>query len=552
MKAGSPLSSVTQSDEDEAAPSAEDKDRFARHDYIGDMSAPPRSGSVRSSPYSPFAALSDAATSSPLGEEELMVDPNLPNFTDVLILGAGPAGLLLSHELAKLGVDHLVIDHGRIDYPSDPTPELQGTLPTQGILLQPSSLDLLQEVGIMETLTLHGRPLQGASIILDNEVVESLERFPKSVETRFQSAIVLEQWRLERLLCDRLQIMHSKVFRHHVAYKLVIRVSSNSVAGTDSVSDASSIELDPSIRAAYKVKVFIRRMDPVNRRPIAASNGRWIRAKYVVGADGVRSMTRRALEIETESLGSPHEYLVADIVVVHWGHPLLQSCQGGASRGNSSSPSDNHLIVIHCQSGSGLLFPYNSPGHWRMMLRRGLTEESSQNKAKDSSFIKLQIPSVQDIKDIVHQLVPNTIVDQVGWRTSYTVEPKVAATFYKERGIIIGDAARQESPLWSAGVNSAIHDAVSLGWRLAAVVNGGADESLLETFSDERRQISINQIRYSETRRDSLLNYAYVQRCVGAAQIRKIIPLLNSGSPEIQEALAAVAIFPPQITRYLS
>lgn len=505
------------------------------------------------SPYSPFLAGSAKSTSQ---TDDLFVDPRLPSFTDVLILGAGPAGLTLSHELTKLGVDHIVIDHGRIEYPADPSPDLQASLPTQGILLQPSTLDTLNEIGIMDTLTLHGRPLQGASVILNDEVIESLERFPKCDETRFQSAIVLEQWRLERLLCDRLQFLQSTIFRHHVAFKLIIRVSSNSV--TDSVSDTSSIEMDPAVRAAYKVKVFIRRMDPLNRRPVADSSGKWIRAKYVVGADGVRSMTRRALEIQMETLGPAYEYLVADVTISQWGHPLLQSSQsdGSVSVGNRSLPSENHLILIHNQSGSGVLIPYSTPGHWRVMMRREVTavdpSPSATGTLKDVSFKKLQVPTQQDIRDIITQLVPGTSVQQVGWRTSYMVEPQVAETMYKERGVIIGDAARQDSPLWSAGVNCAIQDAVALGWRLAAVVNGGADESLLQTFSEERQKITRAQMNHSISHRDHLLNYLYVQHCYGASQIRKIIPLLNGGSPELQATLSSVAFFPPSVTRITS
>src|SRR5207249_7547577 len=78
-----------------------------------------------------------------------------------------------------------------------------------------------------------------------------------------------------------------------------------------------------------------------------------------------------------------------------------------------------------------------------------------------------------------------TIV-RVNWFSTYRVHHRVAARFREGRVFRLGDAAHVHSPVGGQGMNTGIGDAVNLAWKLAAVLSGGAQDSLLATYEAER------------------------------------------------------------------
>jgi len=77
-------------------------------------------------------------------------------------------------------------------------------------------------------------------------------------------------------------------------------------------------------------------------------------------------------------------------------------------------------------------------------------------------------------------------VQQVNWFSTYHVHHRVAERFREGRIFLLGDAAHIHSPVGGQGMNTGIGDAVNLGWKLAAVVQGRADEALLDSYNPER------------------------------------------------------------------
>lgn len=111
------------------------------------------------------------------------------------------------------------------------------------------------------------------------------------------------------------------------------------------------------------------------------------------------------------------------------------------------------MIVVHSESGTGVFTPYASRNKWRLLIRRDGAENSDLSA---SGFGRLQPPSDDDIKSIITNLVPGTQVESVGWRSAYSTDTRIVTQMVKERGILIGDAARLQPPSWGAGLNSAI------------------------------------------------------------------------------------------------
>src|SRR5437016_8022588 len=77
-------------------------------------------------------------------------------------------------------------------------------------------------------------------------------------------------------------------------------------------------------------------------------------------------------------------------------------------------------------------------------------------------------------------------VERVNWFSTYRVHHRVADHFRKGRAFLLGDAAHIHSPVGGQGMNTGIGDAVNLAWKLAAIVQGRADGSLLDSYEPER------------------------------------------------------------------
>ena len=77
-------------------------------------------------------------------------------------------------------------------------------------------------------------------------------------------------------------------------------------------------------------------------------------------------------------------------------------------------------------------------------------------------------------------------VSHVNWFSTYRVHHRVADTFRRGRAFLLGDAAHIHSPVGGQGMNTGIGDAVNLAWKLAAVLRGGADAAILDTYQTER------------------------------------------------------------------
>src|SRR5207248_10835855 len=77
-------------------------------------------------------------------------------------------------------------------------------------------------------------------------------------------------------------------------------------------------------------------------------------------------------------------------------------------------------------------------------------------------------------------------VERVHWFSTYHVHHRVAEGFRRGRAFLLGDAAHIHSPVGGQGMNTGIGDAVNLAWKLAAVLHGRADSSLLDSYEPER------------------------------------------------------------------
>jgi 3-(3-hydroxy-phenyl)propionate hydroxylase len=105
----------------------------------------------------------------------------------------------------------------------------------------------------------------------------------------------------------------------------------------------------------------------------------------------------------------------------------------------------------------------------------------------------------------LQRLLPRDQPYEVATRSLYTVHQRIATTFRKGRAIIAGDAAHVNSPIGGMGMNSGVHDAVNLGAKLHAIVEGRAGLDVLDRYSRQRRHVAVNHTKLHTERNKKLL-----------------------------------------------
>ena len=202
-----------------------------------------------------------------------------------------------------------------------------------------------------------------------------------------------------------------------------------------------------------------------------------VRAKYVVGCDGARSVVRRSLGIEMTGDARNHAWGVMDIfAVTDFPDIRLKSAIQSAT------------------GGSVLLIPRE--GGYMIRLYVDLGDLDPEDRQARSRFTSEEI--IAAAQRILH---PYTLdVRDIAWWSVYEVGQRIADRFdditADERGsrsprvFITGDACHTHSAKAGQGMNVSMQDAFNLGWKLAAVVRGQSPESLLDTYAVERQAIA--------------------------------------------------------------
>jgi len=180
-----------------------------------------------------------------------------------------------------------------------------------------------------------------------------------------------------------------------------------------------------------------------------------VHTRYVVGCDGGRSATRRLMGVSFDGTTSSTRWLVVDCANDPLGHP------------NSEVGADPARPYVSISIAHGIR-------RFEFMIHGDESDEEAEDPAFVRRMLAKLVPHPDRVDIIRHRL--------------YTHHSRIAGAFRKGRLMLAGDAAHL-MPVWQGqGYNSGIRDAANLGWKLAAVVNGHADDALLDTYDAERRK----------------------------------------------------------------
>jgi 3-(3-hydroxy-phenyl)propionate hydroxylase len=194
---------------------------------------------------------------------------------------------------------------------------------------------------------------------------------------------------------------------------------------------------------------------------VELSDGRSLRAKYVVGCDGGRSLIRKRAGIGFPGWDPSVSYLIAEVEMT--GEPELGIRRGDKGINGLGRLDDGKRV-------------------------RALLVEQHVRQGDE--------PTLDDLREALIAVYGIDFgVHNVTWLSRFTDTSRQAASYRERRVLLAGDAAHVHSPSGGQGLNIGVQDAVNLGWKLAQVVNGTSPESLLDTYQTERHPIGARVLK---------------------------------------------------------
>ncbi|HSA89506.1 MAG TPA: FAD-dependent oxidoreductase [Burkholderiales bacterium] len=203
-----------------------------------------------------------------------------------------------------------------------------------------------------------------------------------------------------------------------------------------------------------------------------------LEASWLVGADGGRSTIRKLLPVEFEGFTWPEQFLVVST-------PYDLARHGFTMNAYVADPVEWAAVFKMPDAGP--------PGLWRLAFPcdPGLPDDALLDPGSVQARMQGFLPNERDY--------------EIRYQSIYRVHQRVAAEWRRGRVLLAGDAAHLNNPLGGFGLNSGIHDAVSLAEKLAQVWHGEAGDSLLDLYVRQRRAATVEHVQAMSIRNKRLL-----------------------------------------------
>ncbi|KAI5116216.1 hypothetical protein M0805_006767 [Coniferiporia weirii] len=346
----------------------------------------------------------------------------------VLVVGSGPAGLILALALLRNGVPVRIIEKDSQNHTGE-----------RGSALQPRTLEIEHFLGVADDVRKDGAgwpitihifdPNDPYRIIKSSIVSESVEPSPAFPVTE---GLSLSQWR------------HQAVLRKHIE-ALGGKVELGSTLVNIQQSDGY---------ATAEITTFINGKEVTEKAEFA----------YIVGADGAHSTVRKSCKVDF--VGETREEGMLYIIDAR-----LEGL-GGEKGGKD-------IYLWGDQKTTSLTIRHTAePRLFQVFFTGQKADFSSLKAGKDKESVQKEIEKVTRRTDIK--------VTDVLWQGEWRPNIRMASNFRIGRVFIIGDAAHAHSPAGGQGMNSSVQDAFNLAWKLALVLKGHGTPALLDSYEVER------------------------------------------------------------------
>ncbi len=337
------------------------------------------------------------------------------SMSEVLICGAGAAGLTLAIELARRGVSFQLIEKMETPFPG-----------SRGKGIQPRTQEIFEDLGILDRIVATGglyprqRAYRDDGSYLESDMAEQVDPTPAEP---YHLPLMIPQFLTEHIMRERLSELG-----HRVAFGCELLGLKQDGSG-------------------------------VTARVAGPSGEETLQARYLVGADGGRSVVRQTLGVDFPGKTLGVRAIVADVVLT------------GLDRDawHQFNDRDMERMLAICPLAGTDLFQIQAPIP---------SDAPADLSAEGLTALAAARTGRTDI-----------IVRSVSWASDYQMNARLAERYRVGRVFLVGDAAHVHPPTGGQGLNTSVQDAYNLGWKLSAALKG-AREELLDSYEAERRPVA--------------------------------------------------------------
>ena len=349
----------------------------------------------------------------------------------VLIVGAGPVGLVATASLISRGIPVKLLES---------TADLAQDL--RASTFHPPTLDFLDELGIAKKLVDQGLVCENWQFRDRKKgVIATFDVGLLKGETNFPFRLQCEQWKLTNALREFID--------NHPDGELITKTTAEAVGQNEDSVWVSAKNEDGTLRK--------------------------FEGRFLIGADGARSVVRKAIGASFEGMTIPEIFLVLSTKFRY-----EDEITDLANIAYISDPTE-WLVLLRTLTLWRVLLPTN-PDH---------SEEF--------------IMAPENVEKRLQSVVPSIEPYEVMHKTAYKVHERVASKYIDKRIFLAGDAAHINNPLGGMGMNGGIHDAVNLAEKLSSVWRGAPLENM-GRYERQRRKVAIETVQAQALRNRAILN----------------------------------------------
>ena len=323
---------------------------------------------------------------------------------DVVIAGGGPTGLMLAAELALARVDVVLVERR----------ETQALPDSRAGGLHARTVEVLDQRGVAERFISQGKVMQTAGFSF---IMLDLPDFPSR-----HHGLALFQNRIEAIMAEWVSELPVKHLRGREV--------------ADFTQDETGVD-------------------------VTLSDGSTLRAKYLVGCDGGRSLIRKKTGVDFPGWDASTSHLIAEVEMTEEpAYGIRRGAKGVNAIGKADDGKRARLVLVEPEVGR--------------------TED----------------PTMEDLRAALRAVYGTDFgARNPTWLSRFTDMARQAASYRTGRVFLAGDAAHVHGPSGGQGLNLGVQDSVNLGWKLAQVAKGTSSNDLLDTYHAERHPIAARAIR---------------------------------------------------------